>query len=816
MNQSDRICGVMSRAARGVVAVVCLAVLCGCGTMLAKVRSIASDEVLYLVKGALGETEAQREAAVRIVEDQLDDRLERTAVPEGTRELALWRAREEALEEPVVIDGESYKSAPELRNVSDRDRVATYVSTHPEALSLSGSEYSEAWETALSEAKAKASSLEIERKQLLKQADAAVSAKDHLKALVAYAAALEITPGEKDLVNKSVQSASDAWKGVKDGMEKNVLAKAETLKDSPVEWDEFQKNLLTKQDQVLDYLRSVNSVKVGGKALLTDERRKEAAALLQQSSEALAGVWQKYGDYLVGRSDYWMFYKFIAACLESAETKPALKSGTLAEKVRGMYVANLGDGMKHFIDTASAAYDRDQYGVSYVFCLMAEEMLDFARAKDMKVPSDATDKLEFARSIEKDATEKIAAQHNRRLLILDFLPAVTEEGGQVAYQARTLCNKKYEPANDLAWRLTVPQGKILTQNMVEPLDPADTVISGEIKEITINAAPVREYDQEFIEVGSPNIIEVVVEAPIAARAFQPGQFYRLQNFETRAKHVDGTILAMEGLALTGAQVDREKGLLSTIVLEMGGSSDLCAMLEPGEPVVLMGPTGTPTETPAGETVMLVGGGLGNAVLFSIGQTLRAHGSRVIYFAGYKKMIDRYKIDEIERAADCIIWCCDEAPGFERSRPGDRGFVGNIVEAIKWYGTEVNSPIRLQEVERIIAIGSDRMMAAVGQARHTVLKDLLPAGHVAIASINSPMQCMMKEICAQCLQKHKDPVTGKERVVFSCFNQDQPLDEVDFGCLNERLGQNGLQEKLTRLWIDRSLKQLGLREELVTK
>jgi hypothetical protein len=54
-----------------------------------------------------------------------------------------------------------------------------------------------------------------------------------------------------------------------------------------------------------------------------------------------------------------------------------------------------------------------------------------------------------------------------------------------------------------------------------------------------------------------------------------------------------------------------------------------------------------------------------------------------------------------------------------------------------------------------------------------------AGPWAIASINSPMQCMMKEICAQCLQRHKDPATGKERVVFSCFNQDQPLDQVDF-------------------------------------
>ena len=77
---------------------------------------------------------------------------------------------------------------------------------------------------------------------------------------------------------------------------------------------------------------------------------------------------------------------------------------------------------------------------------------------------------------------------------------------------------------------------------------------------------------------TPTIVEVVVRAPMAARAFQPGQFYRLQNFETLSPNADGTRLAMEGLALTGASVDRERGLLSTIVLEMGGSSDLCAHL----------------------------------------------------------------------------------------------------------------------------------------------------------------------------------------------------------------------------------------------
>ena len=96
---------------------------------------------------------------------------------------------------------------------------------------------------------------------------------------------------------------------------------------------------------------------------------------------------------------------------------------------------------------------------------------------------------------------------------------------------------------------------------------------------------------------TPTIVEVIVRAPMAARAFQPGEFYRLQNYETLAARVNGTTLAMEGLALTGASVDREKGLLSTIVLEVGGSSDLCAILKPGEPVILMGPTGTPTETP---------------------------------------------------------------------------------------------------------------------------------------------------------------------------------------------------------------------------
>jgi hypothetical protein len=311
---------------------------------------------------------------------------------------------------------------------------------------------------------------------------------------------------------------------------------------------------------------------------------------------------------------------------------------------------------------------------------------------------------------------------------------------------------------------------------------------------------------------------VVVLAPMAARKFRPGQFYRLQNYEThapvvvdRAEPREGagaretvTRMSMEGIALTGAWVDLGRGQLGTIVLEMGGSSRMCAMLKPGEPVVLMGPTGSPTDIRENETVLLCGGGLGNAVLFSIARAFKTLGSKVIYFAGYKKGEDLFKQDDIERYTDQVVWSTDSGAAIHPRRRLDLHFRGNIVAAMHAYGKGElgHRIIDFAHVSRILAIGSDRMMAAVKDARHGVLAPLLNPKHVALGSINSPMQCMMKEVCAQCLQKHRDPETGKETVVFSCFNQDQELDKVDWKHLAARLRANSMQEKLTNAWLDR--------------
>lgn len=346
----------------------------------------------------------------------------------------------------------------------------------------------------------------------------------------------------------------------------------------------------------------------------------------------------------------------------------------------------------------------------------------------------------------------------------------------------------------------------LFEHELAALDPADQ--AQRIKKLQAMQHQLDDdLDAKIVEVKrlTPTIIEVIVKAPLAAKKFCPGQFYRVQNYESLAPVKKGTVLASEGIALTGAWVDKENGLISLIALEMGSSTRLCATWKAGDPVILMGVTGAATDIPSGQTVLLLGGGLGNAVLFSIGKAMRAAGNQVIYFAGYRNREDLFKVEDIEAASDIIIWAVDDRPGNEAipiTRPQDKTFVGNIVEAMVTYakGEMGETPIHLDDVDHLIVIGSDRMMAAVKEARFGALEPYLKKHHHAIGSINSPMQCMMKGVCAQCLCKHIDPETGEEYFVYSCYNQDQELDRVDFKNLNARLRQNTVQEKLSTLWL----------------
>ena len=136
----------------------------------------------------------------------------------------------------------------------------------------------------------------------------------------------------------------------------------------------------------------------------------------------------------------------------------------------------------------------------------------------------------------------------------------------------------------------------------------------------------------------------------------------------------------------------------------------------------MGPTGAPTEIPRGETVLLAGGGLGNAVLFSIAQgAARPAATRCSTSPATRSGDDRYKREEIEAAADQVIWCTDAGAAIAPQPPAGRALPrqhragdGGLREG----RARRRRSCRSTTVDRIIAIGSDRMMAAVQAARVT--------------------------------------------------------------------------------------------------
>jgi hypothetical protein len=107
------------------------------------------------------------------------------------------------------------------------------------------------------------------------------------------------------------------------------------------------------------------------------------------------------------------------------------------------------------------------------------------------------------------------------------------------------------------------------------------------------------------------------------------------------------------------------------------------------------------------------------------------------------------------------------------------------------------------------MGATGLLRGLQQAMATGFRDLFREDVDIVGTVGSPMQCMLKGVCAQCLQWQVDPDSGQRtRAVFSCAMQDQPLMWIDLDNLSARQQQNRLQEHLTNLWVDHVLGSAG--------
>ena len=187
---------------------------------------------------------------------------------------------------------------------------------------------------------------------------------------------------------------------------------------------------------------------------------------------------------------------------------------------------------------------------------------------------------------------------------------------------------------------------------------------------------------------------------------------------------------MEGIALTGAWVDKDQGLLSLIALELGVSSRLVAYLRKGEPVVRDGTDRRADgRFPSSRMCCCSAADSATRCCSRSPKACARPATRVIYFAGYKKR--RRPVQARGHRGGDRSGDLEHRHGRgDRARPSAGRPLPRQHRAGD-AGVPARRPGRTRraagQVDRIIAIGSDRMMAAVQAARHGVLAAASEAG-----------------------------------------------------------------------------------------
>ncbi len=293
---------------------------------------------------------------------------------------------------------------------------------------------------------------------------------------------------------------------------------------------------------------------------------------------------------------------------------------------------------------------------------------------------------------------------------------------------------------------------------------------------------------------SDTLNEVEIKAPLLAKSTEIGHIFRLQNFYNLSEKAKGQTLMSEGMALTATRIDKNRGLISGTLLDYGGSTSLVRDFKEGQPCIFMGPSGKETKMFENETLLLIGSGRGNAVLARIAEKFKENGCKVVLCQSFKDQALVNNIKESQKFTDSLVISVMGGIDLKPKRASDFYSSKEVIACLRDYFKD-----HPQEIDRVFVIGNDKFAKRISDAKkNNKVKEIAQAKSL-IFSLNAPMQCMMKGVCSQCLQKRTNK-DGNEEYYYSCADQDQIMEEIDFNHLTNRCDQNQLQEKVTQLWI----------------
>jgi ferredoxin--NADP+ reductase len=184
---------------------------------------------------------------------------------------------------------------------------------------------------------------------------------------------------------------------------------------------------------------------------------------------------------------------------------------------------------------------------------------------------------------------------------------------------------------------------------------------------------------------SADVYEMVVEAPLIARARKAGQFLIVQ-IDTDWG---------ERIPLTIADADEKAGTLTMVFQAVGATTHKLAAKEAGDHLEnILGPLGNPTHIEQFGTVVCVGGGIGVAPLFPIVQAMKKAGNRVVVIIGARNKDLVIFEDRMRPYADELVVVTDD---------GSYGRKALVTEPLKEFCAGTPKP------DMAVAIGPPIMM-----------------------------------------------------------------------------------------------------------
>lgn len=183
---------------------------------------------------------------------------------------------------------------------------------------------------------------------------------------------------------------------------------------------------------------------------------------------------------------------------------------------------------------------------------------------------------------------------------------------------------------------------------------------------------------------APSITLIRIENELIAKKAQPGQFVMLRIDENG-----------ERIPLTISDYDSQKGQIALVFQEIGKTTKLLGELDVGDEILdLAGPLGNPTEIHNLKKALVVGGGLGTALIYTQVREMQKRGTSVDVIIGARNQELVILKDELSEFADNVYVITDDGSS------GRKGLVTDLTKEL------IESGIKY---DRVIAVGPLIMM-----------------------------------------------------------------------------------------------------------